>query len=111
MTSPPDADSPGYPPGLVPLVMLDGVLQPQPLLRLREQAVQQLAEHPDASGWQNALSALDQALAELRRARARAGLRSWEGTSPRTPLVGDQRVIDLSVAARRRLPPPPSPLR
>ena len=102
MTVRPEPPSPDDLPGLVPLVMLDGVLQPRLLLRLREQAVQQLAARPDDAEWRNALCALDQALAELKRARERAGLRSCDTASPRTAVVGDQRVVDLSVAARRR---------
>lgn len=88
-----------------PLVLLDGVLRAEPLLRLRDQTVESLAKQPGAACWQDALEALDEALAELRAVRARAGLRSADG--PSVPPHGgvDQRVADHTVAARRRFSP------
>lgn len=104
MTLPPERHLPGDE-AVRPLVMLDGVLRAEPLLRLRDQTVERLAEQPEATCWQDALKALDEALAELRAARARAGLRSADGASVPPHGGVDQRVADHTIAARRRVSP------
>jgi hypothetical protein len=91
---------------LRPLVMLDGALQPDPLLRLRDHILERLAEQPHATCWQEALDALDEALAELREVRTRAGLRGADGACRPPHGRPDQRVADRSVAARRRFSRP-----
>jgi hypothetical protein len=84
------------------LVLLDVTLQPGPLLDLREQATHRV-DGPCAPSWQQALTALDQALDQLAEVRGRVGLRSCDNA--RQPWHGpDQRVIDLSVAARGSAP-------
>lgn len=83
--------------------LLEAALQADPLLRLRSQAADELRRNPGSAHWQDALSALDVALAQMAAVRASAGL-DGSGLLPqgcRRPTV-----IDLTDAGRRAAPSP-----
>jgi hypothetical protein len=88
------------PPVPLPLsraALLDAVLEPGPLLQLREQALRHADAGPGAA-WQHAVLALDAALAEMAALRARLVL-ATEGSCPRAPITAPEaahRVIDLT---------------
>lgn len=56
------------------LALLEAALQADPLLRLRSQAADELRRKPGSASWQDALLALDLALAQMAAVRLAAGL-------------------------------------
>lgn len=81
------------------LALLEAALQAEPLLRLRAQAADELRRNPGSASWQDALGALDVALAQMAAVRVTAGL-DGSGLLPhscRRPTV-----IDLTDDTPRR---------
>lgn len=81
------------------LALLEAALRADALLRLRSQAADELRRNPGSASWQDALSALDVALAQMAAVRASAGL---DGVG-RLPSTRERpTVIDLTDDTSRR---------
>jgi hypothetical protein len=102
MTLPPDvaAQRPVAP---VTLLLLERVLGPDTLLRLREEAVRHGQAHPQVVAWREALRAIDHALHELASTRARAGFVAPAVTAASSSAGVEHQVIDLRTGERGRL--------
>jgi hypothetical protein len=93
----PQFPCPPAPLSLSQAALLDAVLDPEPLLQLREQALRHVDAGPGAA-WQHAVLALDVALAEMAALRARLVL-ATDASRPRAPTTVPEaahRVIDLT---------------
>lgn len=69
-----DDQSPVLTRGPSALALLETALQVDPLLRLRSQAAEELRRNPGSASWQDALLALDLAIAQMAAVRVAAGL-------------------------------------